>query len=277
MSEPTKQSTEIVASYSGKIATGRFENAQPFFSIKESWTDVDEDFVKSRQKLLHGLCYERFAECEKREVADRVKEQYKHLRFYQVNNQQYPSVTSIIGWDQDFFIPQEQLIQYGARGTIIHKQVEHYLKTNEWPNPQDIPEIYPEYVALQKGSLGLTLDGYNFVDFYKKYPFEFVKTETQCFNTEHLYAGRFDIKGLYDDKVTIFDVKTGSIDKEKCFKQLAAYAYANGNENVEQMMVIPLNNTTKQGFSKPIISEDIEQYFELFKRDRRLFKDRFGL
>ena len=112
--------TEIVASYSGKIATGRFENAAPFFSIKETWTDVDEEFVQSRQKALHGMCYERFAECEKREIADRIKEQNRHFRFYQINNEQFPSVTSIIGWDADFFIPQEQLIQYGARGTIIH-------------------------------------------------------------------------------------------------------------------------------------------------------------
>lgn len=277
MAEPTKQSTEIVSSYTGTISTSRFENAKPFFSIKETWTDADEEFVQQRQKLLHGLCYERFAECEKREVADRVKEQFKHLRFYQINNEQFPSVTSIIGWDTDFFIPQDQLIEYAARGTIIHKQVEIYLKTKEWVAPENIPEVYPEYVILKKGSLGLTLDGYDFQAFYEKHPFEVLKTETQVFNLEYRYAGRADIKGIFDGKVSILDIKTGSINEESCFKQLAAYARADGNEDVEQMVIIPLNSTTKQGYSKPKVETDIDKYFELFKRDRKLFKQRFSL
>lgn len=277
MSEPTKQSTEIVASYSGKISTGRWENESPFFSIKEVWTDVDKEFVSIRQKTLHGLCYERFAECEKRSIADRVKEQFKHLRFYQINNEQFPSVTSIIGWDKDFFIPQDQLIEYAARGTIIHKQVEIFLKTNEWPDPANIPEVYPEYVILKKGSLGLTLDGYDFQGFYEKYPFEVLKTETQVFNLEYRYAGRSDIKGVFDGKKSIFDIKTGTINEEECFKQISAYAKADGNEDVEQMVIVPLNSTTKQGYSKPKVETDIDKYFELFKRDRKLFKQRFSL
>jgi predicted CopG family antitoxin len=269
--------TEIVASYSGKIATGRFENAAPFFSIKETWSDVDDEFVQSRQKSLHGMCYERFAECEKREIADRIKEQNRHFRFYQINNEQFPSVTSIIGWDADFFIPQEQLIQYGARGTIIHKQVEIFLKTGEWKSPEDIPEVYPELVILKKGELSLSLDGYDFCAFYEKHPFETMKTETQVFNLEYRYAGRMDIKGVFDGKISIMDVKTGTIDEEKCFKQLSAYAKAEGNEDVEQLVIIPLNSTTKQGFSKPKTECNIEKYWELFKRDRKLFKQRFGL
>jgi hypothetical protein len=97
-------------------------------------------------------------------------------------------------------------------------------------------------------------------------------------NPEHRYAGRYDIKGVFDGKVSIMDIKTtASVDKESCFKQLSAYAKCPGNEDVEQMVVIPLNDKTQQGFSKPVVETNIEKYWALFKKDRDLFKRRFGL
>lgn len=269
---------EIVASYSGKISTGRFENEAPFFSIKETWSNIDDNFIQHRQKELHNYCYNRFSECEKRSMVDRIQEEYKHLRFYEYNNEQFPSSTSIINWDKDFYIPQEQLIQYAARGIIRHKQIEIFHKTGEWHTPEAIDEVYPQLVILKKGSLGLTLDGYDYQAFYEKYPFEVVDVERAVYNPEYRYAGRYDIKGVFDGKVSIIDVKTTStIDKDSCFKQLASYAKCLGNEDVEQLVVIPLNNKTQQGFSKPVIEDGIDKYFALFKKDRQIFKERFGL
>lgn len=275
---PQKKEVEIVASYSGKISTGRFENEAPFFSIKETWTDINDEFLQQRQKYLHQYCHNRFVECEQRSAVEKINEQFKHIRFYEEANEQLPSVTSIINWDKDFFVPQEQLVQYAARGTIRHKQVEIFHTTGKWEEPENIPEIYPELVILKKGSLGLSLDGYDYQAFFKKFPFEVLSTETKAVNLEHKYAGRYDIKGIFDGKVSIMDVKTtATIDKESCFKQLSAYAKALGNDDVVQMVVIPLNNKTEQGFSKPVVEDNIEKYWALFKKDRELFKQRFGL
>lgn len=275
---PQLKESEIVVSFSGKISTGAYENEQPFFSMKETWSDADDLFIESRQKELYAMCRTRFTEHEKKSIVDRVKNQYQQLRFYTVNNEQYPSVTSIIGWDKDFFIPKEELIQYAARGTIIHKQAENYLMTGEWLEPDKFPEIYPEYVTMTKGSLGLTLDGYNFVGFAEKHPIEAIELETELYNNDLRYAGRCDIKADFWGKRAVMDIKTtSSINKNDCFKQLSAYANAIGNEDVETMVIIPLNSTTKQGFSAPIISDEIGKYFELFKRDRNLFKQRFDV
>lgn len=271
------KAAEIVSSFSGKISTGRFENEQPFFSIKEVWDNIDDNFLQQRQRELYEMCRARFSEHEKRSVVERIQQEYQHLRFYETNKEHYPSVTSIINWDKDFFLAKEELIQYAARGTIIHRQSEKYLIDGQWAGPEELPDIYPEYVTMSKGSLGLTLEGYNFPAFCEKYPFKAIDTEEIVYNHEYKYAGRCDIKGEWENQKAVMDIKTGQIDKELYLKQLSAYAKAEGNEDVKLMVIIPLNNKTKQGFSSPIISADIDKYFEMFKRDRKLFKQRFGV
>lgn len=274
---PKLETVEIVASYSGKIATGRYENEAPFFSLKEAWSGMaDEEFIKefteARQSILSNMCYKKFSECEQRALIDKIKEQRKDIRFYG----DYPSVTSIIGWDEDWYITPEQLVQYGARGTIIHKQAEIFLTEGVWKEPKDIPEIYTQMVILKKGSLGLSLDGYDFPAFMTKNPMEIVSTETKVLNDEHRYGGRQDFKAKYKDKVYICDIKTGSINKTKCFKQLSAYANCPGNEDVQGLMIVPLNSTTQQGYSKAVIEEDVNRYFPMFLDDRKSFTERFG-
>lgn len=278
------QSIEICASYSGKIATGRFENCSPFFSLKETWTGpMDDATISIRQKQLSVLCEEKFSEVEKRELIAKIQEDRKDIRFYPIGNESYPSVTSIINWDNDFeektqHISPEEMRQYAARGTIIHKQVSIFLDTGEWKEPKDIPELYLYRVISKKGSLGLSMDGYDFRGFYAKYPFTKINTEQIVVNKELKYAGRYDVKGVLDNVVTLFDVKTGSsINKTSAFKQLTAYAHCPGNEDVKQLVIVPLNNTTKQGFSAPAIETDVEKYWPAFKEDRKMFQERYGV
>ncbi len=282
--KPTVVTTEICSSYSGKISTSKFENCSPFFGLKETWTGhLDDATISLRQKQLSVLCEEKFSEVEKRELIAKIQENRKDIRFYPIDNAMYPSVTSIINWDNDFeektqHITPDEMRQYAARGTIIHKQISIFLETGEWKEPKDIPELYLYRVILKKGSLGLSMDGYDFRGFYEKYPFKKISTETIVVNKEHNYAGTYDIKGIMGGVVTLFDVKTGSsINKTSAFKQLTAYAHTTGNEDVKQLVIVPLNNTTKQGFSAPAIETDIEKYWPAFKEDRKMFKERYGV
>ena len=276
-------STEIVASYSGKIATGRFENCSPFFSLKETWSGgMDDAAISIRQKQLSALCAEKFEEVEKKELVAKIRAERKDIRFYSIGNDSYPSVTSIINWDGDFeektrHITPDQMKQYAARGTIIHKQVSVFLETGKWKDAKEIPELRIYRVILNKGSLGLTTDGYDFRGFYEKYPFEFIKSEQTVSNKDKRYAGTYDIKGILDGKVTLFDVKTGSsINRANAFQQLSAYSHCKGNEDVQQLVVIPLNSTTKQGFSTPAIEQDTEKYWGAFLESRKFFEERYG-
>lgn len=272
--EPILLETEIVVAYTGKISTGNYENESPFFSNKEKWGGVLPDgFLESRQQFLYEKCYSRFTECERRSLLELIKKKRKDIRFYG----EKPSVTSIIGWDADFYVTPEELLQYAARGTIVHAQVRIFEETGVWLQPEDIPEIYTQMVILKKGSLKLSLDGYNYRGFKAKNPYEVTATETEVHNNLLGYAGRQDIKYKRGVKIGLADVKTGTIDKTKCMKQLSAYANCEGNEDVEELMVIPLNSTTKQGWSNPIMEEDPKKYLPMFLDDLAAFKERFSL
>lgn len=273
---PRREQVEIVASYSGKINVGRFEQETPFFSVKEVWSGLSDVEIESRQKALNEMCYTRFCEADQKAMVDKIVQQRKDMRFYQSEGMQLPSVTSIITWDDDFFVTPNALSQYAARGTAIHKQIEIFITTKQWLEVKDIPEVYPEYIIVMKGDLGLKFDDVDFRAFYAKHPFEVIKTEQTVFNLKDKYAGRTDIVGIFNGKKSIIDFKTGtSINQEKAFKQLAAYSKC--IEGVEQMVVVHLNNKTKQGFSQPIVSNEIEKYFQLFLKDRKAFSERFGV
>ena len=183
MIEPKLKEVEIVASFSGTISSGQFENEKPLFSLKEVWTDVaDWEFVSHRQNVLEQMCYEKFAAVERRSMVEKIKQARQDLRFYPIGNEFFPSVTSVIGWDEDFYMDALELAQYAARGTILHKMVEVYLKTGKWPKPSDLPEIYPEMIILKKGNLQLSVDDVDFPGFFKKYPFEVIHQETTVYN-----------------------------------------------------------------------------------------------
>jgi hypothetical protein len=272
--QPKLLTTEITVSYTGKIATGSYENESPFFANKETWSgNLPEGFLEERQRILFDKCYSKFAECERRSLLELIKKKRKDIRFYG----DLPSVTSILNWDADFYVSPDELIQYAARGTIIHAQCKIYLESGEWKEPKDIPEIYTQMVILKRGSLTLGLDGYNFRSFKAKNPFDVVELEKAVVNNTHGFAGRQDIKYKRGNQIGIADIKTGTIDRAYCLKQLSAYASCEGNEDVQELMIIPLNDKTEQGWSKPIIEEDPRKYFPMFLDDLAAFKERFSL
>lgn len=282
---------ELIGSFTGKIATGQYQNASPFYSVKETTDKVmtDEE-IKTRIDQLNKICLSCYERDEELFMAKSIIKEYQNIRFYDVESMKLPSVTSICNWDIDFQISQDELAQYGARGTIIHKQVELFLKNGEWKLPKDIPEIYPELVILSKGNLGLVVEDVDFQGFFKEYPFKVLETEKTVYNTTNKYAGRLDIlcviesknKGKWDkvegilfDEPMILDIKSGSIDKTKCMKQQTAYWKC--LPEVKSVGLIHLNNDTKQGYSKPIIETNPDKYWTLFLKDRELFQKRFGV
>jgi len=269
---------KITAQFTGVISTGEFENERPLFALEEEFSGRDVE-VKNRQMELYDICRGLFDIVQKESTIKKIQQLKEGIRFYPPEN--YVSVTSVIGWDDDqkYKVTPEELIQYGSRGSIIHKLAEVYAKTKKWEKPEDVPECYPDLVILNSGSLNLSLDGYNLPAFLEKHPIKFLSTETVVKNHEHKYAGRQDAKGIYENKKTLVDYKTGDIDERKCFKQLTAYWRCPENEDVEQIMVVPLRPThkTKQGYSKPIICDNKEKYWSLFLRDRESFKKRFNI
>lgn len=280
LAKPELKEVVITASYTGKISTGSFENESPFFSLQETWSgNMALDRIAARQEFLSRQCYDKFLECENRAMIERIQRQRKDIRFYPVGKESYPSITSIIGWDKDFFISEEDLVQYAARGTIFHKQAEIYLNTGVWKEANDIPEVHRELVVVKKGSLSLNIDGYGLEGFCSKYKLVTADTEQVSYNHTHKYAGRRDWKGTIDGVPSLVDWKTSQkIDKNYALQQLAAHLHCPDNDDVQQVMAVPVNNDTVQKFSKPLVMkrEELEDYWQAFLRSRENFKYRFG-
>lgn len=281
---------KISSQYSGVIPTASYQNARPGFEAElefeyEGKPGDDnglKDTIKKNQDFLHQICYDNFKRCEQQALVEKLERERADLRL--VPDPQgvlMPSVTSVINFDADMFVPPDELQEYASQGNIIHAQVAEFIKIGKWVEPKEIPDVWADLVIVSKGKLKLALEGWSFPDFLAKNPISGMKNSERSMNLQHRYAGGPDFEGVPDfkdiDKVpTLFDVKR-TADKIKNFKQIAAYCKMNGYEHIKQMGIVVLNDKTAQGFSKPIIETRIDEYFKMFLRDREAFRKRFGI
>lgn len=286
---------KVTASFSGKISTGSYENANPFFGAEVEYEleggESSLEAINTAQKELHSICLSNFKHAEQQAIVERIRKERKDIRFRKLpTGELVPSVTSIINFDADFYVSAEDLLQYAAQSTIEHKKVSHYWKEGKILSAKELIDVYPElttdYMITTKGTLGLTVDGADFEGFLKKYPFIVNKWDEAVHSVKHEYAGELDYFGMpqVDEKegiravLTMCDVKR-TADRIKAFMQMSAYAKAKEEmtgKATEQLMIVPLNDKTKQGWSKPIVTKEIDKYFALFLDKRKQFRKRYG-
>jgi len=264
---------EIKTNLSATVPIGAYENLKPGFEMTAELADGDnvEEAFKYMNSYLKGML-ESFSNNAK---ADLIAKQYSGIRFYEKDGKKYPSVTSILGWDIDWKISEDELQQYGARGTIIHKLVEEFLTGGKWLDMNKIPELEQEIATVTAGSLALSIVDCSYEKALEAImpDLKVLKQEQELFNDEHLYAGRTDVIGMYKGKKSIIDFKTGTTTD---MRQLAAYAVC--EEGVEQLVIVPVGPTdNKSGLKKPIISTDVAGEFKKFLYARAKFRERFGI
>jgi len=218
----------------------------------------------------------------------------KDARVVERQNIKYPSVTSVLSAIYPIAFPEYKLRQYAARGSIVDAQNKYFLRTGRWEtNLMKIPQTEEEMLRMCKdlqtvseGSLHLSWEDCNFLAFLDKYGKDFkpwkgeFKEET-CFNEQFRYHGHIDWPCLYRDEPAIADFKACMNYPEhkvrKFKKQMSAYAKCDGNEEVKQVVIVPLNPGNKCGFSKPIVERDVDTYFKYFIKDRKIFYQVYGL
>lgn len=269
---------KLSASVQAVIATGSYENLRPNFGWEEEVEgEYTDEQIKERIGILYKKCSSLLQETEQQATIERIQRERKDFRIYQDG---FPSVTSILNWDADFWVTAVELQQYASQGSLIHAQVAEYIRTGEWKSPEKIDGTWSDVVIVKKGELQLPISGWSFPDFLKKHPIKDMVNGEPIISKEHRFGGTPDIRVCsYEGKKTLADVKRTS-QKLKNFKQIAAYIIAeeeNGESPYEQMMIIVLNDRTKQGFSKPIISTEISQYKQMFLKDRKDFQKRYGI
>lgn len=189
--------------------------------------------------------------------------------------------------ESPFQVSEEELMQYAARGTIVHKRAE-LLLANEYSEERLLKECPEEFKLLEEGSLKMNHSSCNVEGFIKEYSKMFswqpIHQEVIVSCDKIGVAGQIDLIQLYNGELAICDWKTfSSIDKhkrEKTFKQLAAYAYllkeTLGME-VKHLVLMPLKPSNKKGYGAPISTTEIDYYLSLFMEDLLRFKRKYNL
>jgi len=279
-----KKTVKIGGTLSAVIPTGSYQNLRPSFTWEESYQDYDltDIEVQERNQAIHDKLMSMLREAEQKAIVERIQRERQDLRFLRspVTKKMLPSVTSIIGYDSDFFCSQEELRQYASQGNIIDAKVKHYIKMGKWVEAKELKDIWIDMVILKKGDLKLELDVGDFPAFLEKYPILSMKVGERFFDDEEEYTGEPDFIGVPDwksvEKIpTIFDVKR-TPDAIKNGLQISAYCRF---YNLKQGIIIPLNDKTSQGYSKPkVYNEDkLSGYFKMFQDKQKEFKKRYGI
>lgn len=258
----------------GVIAIAPFENYRVNFHMLVE--------PKSRANIhkvvdhIEGILADRFTTTERRAKTEVLDRAYARMKFHQLNGTKYPSVTSILDWDKEWHISEDELNQYAARGTIVEKLIELYFETGKWQDPLKVPELKEQIAIVSGGSLNLSWQDCSHRQFIKHYRkrIKVKKMHVIVYNEEHFYAGEYDLMGNFEEKLSIMDWKTGAYD----MRQLAAYAACEGKKNIKQLVVLPVGPTdNKCGYKRPVICETIHDQFKEFLKARAKFKQRFGI
>lgn len=279
-----KRKIKIEAGYTGVLPVANYSNVRPSFAASmeyEADFSSDAEFslaIEAGHQELQGLCYQAFErEADKARIL-KVQQDLKNFRFYETSSgEKWPSLTSFLFYDKDFFIEDDELKQYASQGNLIDAEFKNFVKTGVYKSSSELIECTADRFILKTGSLQLSLDGWDIPGFLKKYPIEKLKVhEKPLENPELKYGCLPDLEGVYNGIPTVIEIKRTKSETDN-FKQLAGQAKCKGMEHIKQMMIIPINDKTKQGYSAPSVSTDIEKYYELCKFKRVEFRKIYGV
>lgn len=271
--------TKVSAELSGVISIAAYENLRPGFGMEVELDDGED--AKEVYETIRKILREQFQREGNVAKVELIEIQYEKLRFYPRNGKKYPSITSVLGWDEDWRLSEDHLGQYGSRGTVVHKIAYEYFRVLDnkrlriWIDPMDCKEIEEDVINVITGSLGLSWKDCSYKKFIEKFENDIVvyAMEEVVYNDEWEMAGRLDLRGLFKEKKSIMDWKTGTYK----MPQLAGYAVSS-EEKQEQLVVLPVGPTTnKCGYKNPIICTDIEKEWKILTKARGKFRKRFGI
>ena len=184
-------------------------------------------------------------------------------------------------------VPEGELMQYAAMGTIIHGMAEALLLHDS--SPTSLWQKYKEEWALvQGGSLQLRPSEANpggFMDAHKEIEWmvSCEQVEVPMFDDDMMLCGTSDLFTTYKGQPCTLDWKTSrSYSKEKklkYFKQLALYSLMKEKQTgvKDQFLIIaPLNPNNKCGYGKALITDEVDMYRELALKDLSIFNQMYN-
>ncbi len=201
------------------------------------------------------------------------KVEYQDSRFYVLNGEYYPSVTTILScYPKEYFF-FEWLKNNGANSEIIrdkaaevgsnvHKAIEEFLKGQELNFEH---YTIDEWALINKA-----------FDFFSRYKFTNIETEFNLVRPDLGYGGTIDFIGTLDGVRYMIDFKTSNYMSDAMFMQLEAYN-AMLEKPCDKIAVLHLKANTRtekdfqgMGWKLEFPNPDTD-FKELFKITQKLF------
>lgn len=267
----------------GVFSVGEFENER--HKVSMSMTFPGSVDIPEKQRQLYGLLSQMLSEREKKSHQKFIEKTYSFIRWYDIDGQKYPSVTSVLNAinPMKFHVDSEKLKGYAARGNVGDLVLQEFIKTKKWLEPHKIPEAHRWLQIMETHQIDYAGDIQGFCE---KYQVNFLGGHETVVSNKYKYAGQLDAtcKMMGSDIFTVADLKMADPDKKavtRYLKQCAAYLMALAEMGKcglpAQIAIFPVHGGTKQGFSKPVVTDNIESYFKMFLSDREAFKEMFGV
>lgn len=264
------------------VSTGPFENQTVFQSFKEVLEGdfTDEQLQEIQRDKFNKFCVKPIELQEQELSIKAIEKEFKHLRILAcpLCFKKHPSITTVRDFDsKGFYCSEQQLDIAIALGMIADIKCRHYVETGKWVPAKEIEACWPHLVTI-KGT-GEDADAFKFDAFLKKYPLKDLKNGERFFNCEMEITSEPDLLAtpvdwdIAESVPSVLDYKR-NVDKLSAFTQMSVIAKHYG---LTQMIAIPVNGDTAQGFSKPVVSKDVNGYFEIAMDKRRKFRKRYGI
>ena len=281
----------VEASFSGVLPTGSYSNMRPGFLAsmefeQEFKTEEEAKLaIEGAQIELQAICFQNFEQEALKAKVLKVQEDLKSFRFYTIDGEKYPSVTSICGYDKGFFCAEQDLPLYAAQGNLYDKEIRNFVNTGVWVESKDLLECTADRFIIKnrmtENGKTLSLDSCKFREFLEKFPIKELRSiEQPVHSKKHKIAGTPDLIGIYNGLKTLVSIKRTK-SAEDNFVQEAGYSLCEGMEDIKQFMVVEMkleeDGGNKQGFSRPTTTELIAKYQELFLRKRQDFFKIYGI
>ena len=283
---------EISLGVNGTISTAPYENWKPGFFMKCNSLGLTKEMLREQYKQAKAELKHQFNLEKNNCKAEVVAERFNNIGFTAKDGLNYVWVSSVLGYDIVWRIPEFELTQYGSRGTIGHEMAHDYIRKLDllrkedpelkriaeikWMKPEEEKTLQENVTILKNGSLGMSPDDLSVKKFMEVHGKSITEPEIEIsvWNKKHLYTGRADMFCKWNGIPSVIDYKCGKISSD--FRQLAAYAVC--REDIQQMVLCPIGPTTNVcGFMKPSINTNIKGEFRAFVKKRAQFRKEFGI
>jgi len=177
----------------------------------------------------------------------------KKFNRYIIDGKSVPGVTTIIGhttskqlayWRGKLGNAKADKVSDEGKlfGDKVHKIVEAYINGQKLTLQKPFDDILENFQNVTKG-------------------WEFVETEKELLNKEHMYGGTADLIAKIDGKLALVDIKTGGLYDNKELVQLAAYDMC--LEGIELYKILQLDKDTNSWelLDKRLDQKDYDAFF----------------